>query len=154
MRRVGAEIRLIEQRVCNGQTGLTIALVLQDTAQAAAVLARRSPRLNCLPAHNRYTDRTASTAPVAEMRQSGRAGVPVRNAVGRSVLDVEVAGRFGRRLASWQRCHCGRRNRLEFRIRRSVAKNSNCSAKPHIAHASPRVHVVNGEYPCCEFGQR
>ena len=37
---------------------------------------------------------------------------------------------------------------------RRVSKNSNCSAKPKIAQARPRVHVLNGEKPCCEFGHR
>src|SRR5258707_909704 len=33
-------------------------------------------------------------------------------------------------------------------------RNSNCSLKPQMAQANPRVHVLKGEYPCCVLGQR
>ena len=36
----------------------------------------------------------------------------------------------------------------------TVERNSSCSANPSMAHAKPRVHVLKGEYPCCELGQR
>ena len=36
----------------------------------------------------------------------------------------------------------------------TVSMNSSSSAYPQSAQARPRVHVLKGEKPCCEFGQR
>ena len=81
---------------------------------------------------------------VAELREAGGAGVPVGNAVGRRVRDVEVAGRPGgfqeRRLD-----RVAAADRVELVVACACASHSSSSAKPSIAQARPRVQVLKGE---------
>ena len=103
---------------------------------AAAELSTGSRSLN-------GSDGRAPQSPSAD--EPGRAGVPVGHAVGaRRRVDVEVAG--GARGVEQQRLGASACARIRAASSgNSVARNSSCSAKPSIAHASPRVHVLNGE---------
>ena len=99
---IGAEVWLGEQGLTNRQPGLPIPRVAKVLSQAQQSLRSDSGR-RAVYRFVRIERIGRMAAPVAELRQTGRARIPVRNAVGRSVLDIEIASgagglfEFGRR---------------------------------------------------------
>src|SRR5450432_341582 len=94
MIRAGAEIRLREQSLANLEARLPIPVVIEAAAKPEQTLrgdggGRAVYRLMRVERIGRRGP------PVAQVRQTGSAGIPIRNAIGRRVFYVEIASGAG-----------------------------------------------------------
>ena len=133
---VGAQVRLIEQRIADGEAGLPVALLADAVAEPQQAL-RGDGGGRAVHRLMRVEGIGGARQVIAHACQARRAGVPVRDAIGGGMLDIEIAGRAGGHSTT-----CG----LHIGADRSLGvQEFHCSAKPHMAQARPRVQVVKGE---------
>ena len=81
--------------------------------------------------------------------------VPVDQTIERrAAVDVMIAGFDGGLFVRLQHLALRQSDGASNAASSIVRKNSNSSAYPSMAQASPRVQVLKGEYPCCVARQR
>src|SRR5208283_5536798 len=91
MLRIRAQIRLVEQRIQNGQPGLPVGLAAFAEIMAEPQQSLRGNRRRRTIDGLKLVERLGRAIKiVAELGQQWRARVPIRDAVGRRVLDVEI----------------------------------------------------------------